>query len=92
MKLFAALGTFLPCLCQTLFIAKGLKRQGTCRNISPCIKKANQGKKGQVSAETGAIQALFKRMELFCVFWAEFSTGTNEPRLWHLSPSMKVYL
>lgn len=88
MKLFAVLGTFLLCLCQTLFIAKGLKlskRQGTCRNISPCIKKANQGKKGQVSAETGAIQALSERIELFSVFWAEFSTDTNEPRLWHLS-------
>lgn len=48
MKLLAVLGAFLPCPCQRLFITKDLKlskRQGTCRNISPCIKRANQGKK-----------------------------------------------
>lgn len=50
MKVFAGLGTFLLCLRQTSFIAKDLKlskRKGTSRNISPCIKKANQGKKGK---------------------------------------------
>lgn len=83
---------FSPCLCQRLFLAKDLKlskRQVTGRNINLCIGRQNRVKKGKCQHKQEQAKHI-KRTEMFSVFWVEFPT--NEPRLWHLSQSMTVYL